>query len=184
MSLTIGAPAPDFTLKNQFGEEVSLSQFRGVKPVVLVFYPLAFTGICTGELCELRDNISVFKTNGVELLAISVDSSPTLRVFAEKENYDFSRLSDRWPRGEVASEYGVCLEDRGFGNRGTFVIDPEGRIKTMEVHDDGIGRDASETLRRVKAAQYVAAHPGEVCPAKWSEGAQTLKPSLDLVGKI
>jgi mycoredoxin-dependent peroxiredoxin len=141
MSLTIGAPAPDFTLKNQFGEEVSLSQFRGVKPVVVVFYPLAFTGICTGELCELRDNISVFKTNGVELLAISVDSSPTLRVFAEKENYDFSLLSDMWPHGEVASKYGVFLEDKGFANRGTFVIDKEGNLAGQFVTEPGQARD-------------------------------------------
>lgn len=141
MSLTIGAPAPEFTLTNQFGEEVSLSQFRGVKPVVVVFYPLAFTGICTGELCELRDNISVFKTNGVELLAISVDSSPTLRVFAEKENYDFSLLSDMWPHGEVATKFGVFLEDKGFANRGTFVIDKDGNLAGQFVTAPGQPRD-------------------------------------------
>ena len=112
MSLTVGAPAPDFTLNNQFGEAVTLSQFRGVKPVVVVFYPLAFTGICTGELCELRDNFSAFQDKNVELLAISVDSSFSLRVFAEQEKYDFSLLSDMWPHGAVASTYGVFLEDK------------------------------------------------------------------------
>lgn len=141
MALTVGSPAPDFTLKNQFGEEISLSQFRGVKPVVVVFYPLAFTGICTGELCELRDNISVFKNNNVELLAISVDSSPTLRVFAEKENYDFSLLSDMWPHGAVASKYGVFLEDKGFANRGTFVIDKDGNLAGQFVTEPGAPRD-------------------------------------------
>ncbi len=141
MSLTVGAPAPDFTLKNQFGEEVSLSQFRGVKPVVLVFYPLAFTGTCTGELCELRDNIAIFKTSDVELLAISVDSSPTLRVFAEKENYDFSLLSDMWPHGEVATKYGVFLADKGFANRGTFVIDKNGNLAGSFITNPGQARD-------------------------------------------
>ena len=141
MSLTVGTPAPDFTLKNQFGEDVTLSQFRGVKPVVVVFFPLAFTGICTGELCEFRDTISVFSSKNVELLAISVDSSPTLRVFSDQENYDFSLLSDMWPHGAVASEYGVFLADKGIANRGTFVIDVDGNLVGEFVTEPGKARD-------------------------------------------
>ena len=141
MSLTVGAPAPDFTLKNQLGEAVTLSQFRGVKPVVVVFYPLAFTGICTGELCELRDNFSAFQDKNVELLAISVDSSFSLRVFAEQEKYDFSLLSDMWPHGAVASTYGVFLEDKGFANRGTFVVGTDGNLVAQFVTEPGQPRD-------------------------------------------
>lgn len=141
MSLSIGDNAPDFTLTNQFGEEVTLSSFQGKKPVVLVFYPLAFTGICTGELCEIRDNISIFKNKDVELLGISVDSSPTLRVFSDRENYDFSLLSDMWPHGEVAKKYGVFLEDKGFANRGTFVIGKDGKLVAQFVTEPGQPRD-------------------------------------------
>jgi peroxiredoxin len=128
VSLAVGDIAPAFTLKNQFGEEVSLADFAGKKPVVLVFYPLAFSGICTGELCELRDNIAMFRDANVELLGISVDSHFTQRAFAEQENYDFSVLSDFWPHGGVAREYGVFLEDKGIANRATFVIDAHGVI--------------------------------------------------------
>ena len=141
MSLSVGDVAPDFTLSNQFGEEVTLSSFRGNKPVVLVFYPMSFTGICTGELCELRDNLSMFKDKNVELMGISVDSSPTHKVFAEQENYDFSLLSDMWPHGAVASKYGVFLEDKGFANRGTFIIDKDGKIAAQFVTEPGQARD-------------------------------------------
>ncbi len=120
--------APDFELANQFGERVRLSNFRGVKPVVLVFYPLAFSGTCTTELCELRDNLSLFKDAGVELLGISVDSKATLRAWAEHEGYDFSLLADFWPHGGVAMQYGVFNADKGIANRGTFVIGVDGVI--------------------------------------------------------
>lgn len=141
MAPIIGEDAPAFTLKNQFGEEVTLSQFRGVKPVVLVFYPLAFTGTCTGELCELRDNLNMFEDQNVELLAVSVDSSPTLKVFAERENYSFSLLSDMWPHGAVSEKYGVFLADKGFANRGTFVINADGKLVAEFVTEPGQARD-------------------------------------------
>lgn len=128
MSFAIGTPAPNFSLKNQFGETVSLSDFAGKKPVVLVFFPLAFSGICTGELCELRDNFAMFKDSNIELLGISVDSHYTLRAFAEQEKYDFSLLSDFWPHGGIAKEYDVFVEEAGIANRATFVIDKEGNI--------------------------------------------------------
>ena len=135
-----GSTAPDFELKNQFGESVRLSQFRGVSPVALVFFPLAFTGICTGELCELRDNFALFQQKGVELLAISVDSKATLRVFSEREAYPFSLLADFWPHGGVAREYGVFLDDRGTAARATFVIDASGIIHSQFVTQSGTPR--------------------------------------------
>ena len=126
--ITVGDQAPDFTLTNQFGEEVTLSSFKGTKPVVLVFYPLSFSGICTGELCELRDNLSMLEQDGVELLAISVDSKFVQAKFAEQEGYKFSVLSDFWPHGEVADRYGVFLGERGIATRATFVIDINGVV--------------------------------------------------------
>ena len=128
MSIAIGTHAPNFSLKNQFGETVILSDFADKKAVVLVFFPLAFSGICTGELCELRDNFSMFKDSEIELLGISVDSHFALRAFAEQERYNFSLLSDFWPHGGVAQQYGVFVEAAGIANRATFVIGKDGNI--------------------------------------------------------
>jgi peroxiredoxin len=136
----LGTIAPDFELRNQFGEPVRLSQFRSVKAVALVFFPLAFTGICTSELCDLRDNLGLFEEEGVELLAVSVDSKATLRVFAEQERYPFSLLADFWPHGAVASRYGVFLEDRGTAARATFLIDRAGIIRSRFVTEAGTAR--------------------------------------------
>jgi peroxiredoxin len=144
MSLLIGDLAPDFTLPNQFGEDVTLSQFRGVKPVVLVFYPLSFSGICTGELCEIRDNFARFESNEVELLAISVDSKYVQKVFAEHEGYKFSVLADFWPHGQVAKDYGVFLEEHGISNRATFVIDKDGVLVSKFVTAPGQARSLDE----------------------------------------
>jgi peroxiredoxin len=144
MSLLIGDLAPDFTLPNQFGEDVTLSQFRGVKPVVLVFYPLSFSGICTGELCEIRDNFAHFESNDVELLAISVDSKYVQKVFAESEGYKFSVLADFWPHGQVAKDYGVFLEEHGISNRATFVIDKDGVLVAKFVTAPGQARSLDE----------------------------------------
>jgi peroxiredoxin len=144
MSLLIGDLAPDFSLPNQFGETVTLSQFRGVKPVVLVFYPLSFSGICTGELCEIRDNFARFESNDVEWLAISVDSKYVQKVFAEHEGYKFSVLADFWPHGQVASDYGVFLEEHGISNRATFVIDKDGVLVSKFVTAPGQARSLDE----------------------------------------
>jgi len=144
MSLLIGDLAPDFTLPNQFGEDVTLSQFSGVKPVVLVFYPLSFSGICTGELCEIRDNFARFESNEVELLAISVDSKYVQKVFAEHEGYKFSVLADFWPHGQVAKDYGVFLEEHGISNRATFVIDKDGVLVSKFVTAPGQARSLDE----------------------------------------
>lgn len=144
MSLLIGDLAPDFSLPNQFGEGVTLSQFRGAKPVVLVFYPLSFSGICTGELCEIRDNFARFESNDVELLAISVDSKYVQKVFAEHEGYKFSVLADFWPHGQVAKDYGVFLEEHGISNRATFVVDKDGVLVAKFVTAPGQARSLDE----------------------------------------
>jgi peroxiredoxin len=144
MTLIIGDQAPDFTLVNQFGENVTLSHFRGKKPVVMVFYPLSFSGICTGELCELRDNFDRFDRDNVELLAISVDSKFVQKMFAEHEGYKFSVLADFWPHGGVAKDYGVFIEDSGISNRATFVIDTNGVLVAKFVTAPGQARSLDE----------------------------------------
>lgn len=144
MSLIIGDQAPDFSLVNQFGETVTLSEFQGKKNVVVVFYPLSFSGICTGELCELRDNFAQFDRSDVELLAISVDSKFVQKKFAEEEGYKFSVLADFWPHGAVASAYGVFLEDSGIANRATFVINKEGTLVAKFVTAPGQARSIGE----------------------------------------
>jgi len=144
MSLIIGDQAPDFELSNQFGETVKLSDFRGVKPVVIVFYPLSFSGICTGELCELRDNFAKFENDNVELLAISVDSKFVQKQFAEHEGYKFSVLADFWPHGAVAKQFGVFLEENGFANRATFVINKDGDLVAKFVTAPGQARSLYE----------------------------------------
>jgi mycoredoxin-dependent peroxiredoxin len=137
MLLEKNMTAPDFTLVSQFGESVTLSDFRGKKAVTLVFFPLAFTGTCTSELCELRDNLNLFKSNDVELIGISVDNKASLRVFAEKEGYDFTLLADFWPHGEVAKLYGVFNEDAGHAKRATYVIDKAGVIAAAWLSESG-----------------------------------------------
>ena len=140
MALENNTQAPDFELVNQFGERIQLSRYRGEKSVALVFFPLAFSGICTGELCELRDNLSLFAESGVELIGISVDSKHTLRAWGEQEGYTFSLLADFWPHGAVAKEYGVFLEDRGSANRATFLIDQSGIIRASFISAPGEAR--------------------------------------------
>lgn len=140
MALENDTKAPDFELPNQFGEHIRLSDFRGKKPVALVFFPLAFTSTCTSELCELRDNISLFADSSVALIGISVDSKATLRAFAEQEGYDFILLADFWPHGDVAKDYGVFLEEKGFANRASFLIDTQGIIRASFITAPGQAR--------------------------------------------
>jgi len=136
--------APDFELANQFGEHIRLGEFRGKKPVALVFFPLAFSSTCTTELCELRDNLALFTESGVELIGISVDSKATLRAWAEQEGYDFTLLADFWPHGDVAKEYGVFIEEKGFANRATFLIDIDGVIRASFITAPGQARSLSD----------------------------------------
>jgi peroxiredoxin len=147
MQPPIGAEAPDFELPSQFGERIRLSALRG-RPVTLVFFPLAFSGTCTGELGVLRDNLDLFSASGVELVGISVDSKASLRAWAEQERYDFTLLADFWPHGEVARRYGVFLEDRGYAARGTFLIDAHGVLRDSFVTGPG----AVRPLARYRAA--------------------------------
>ena len=129
MTLTIGQAAPDFEVMNQNGEKVSLASFKGLKNVLIMFYPFAFSGGCTGELCALRDDLSSFQNDGVQLLAISCDHMFTQRAFAEVEGYKFPVLSDFWPHGAVAKAYGVFEEAKGCAIRGSFLIDKQGTLR-------------------------------------------------------
>ena len=141
MPVEVGASAPDFVLKDQNNQEVRLSDFRGRRAVLLVFYPLAFTGTCQGELCQVRDNLSDFVNDDVQLLTVSVDSAYVHKVWADREGYEFPLLADFWPHGAVAQAYGVFNEERGFANRGTFLVDREGVIRFAEMNEPGRARD-------------------------------------------
>lgn len=165
--------------------EVTDATLKG-KWSVFVFYPADFTFVCPTELEDLANHYNEFQTLGVEIYGVSTDTH-----FSHKAWHDTSDAIKKVkyplvgdPTGTLTRNFDVMIEEEGLALRGTFVINPEGQIKLCEIHDNGIGRDAEELLRKVRAAQYVASHPGEVCPAKWKEGAATLKPSLDLVGKI
>ena len=140
MAINVGDEAPDFELTAHDGETVRLSDFRGKKNVLLVFYPMAFTGICTDELCALRDDNEDFSSDDVAMFSISCDSVPTLGVFAEKEGYTHQLLSDWWPHGKVAQDYGVFLDDKGFATRGSFVIDKDGIVRWTVVNGPGEAR--------------------------------------------
>jgi len=153
---------------------------------VFVFYPADFTFVCPAELEDLADQYAEFQKLGVEIYSVSTDTHFSHKAWHDTSaaigKVQYPMIAD--PTQVLSRNFEVLIEEEGMALRGTFVVNPEGEIKVMEVHDNGIGRVASELLRKVKAAQYIAAHPGEVCPAKWEEGAATLTPSLDLVGKI
>ena len=142
MSLSAGDSAPDFSLPDQDKQVVSLAELRGT-PTLLVFYPFAFSGICTGELCQLRDELSTYSDAGVRVFAISTDPVFSLKAFREKESYEFPLLSDFWPHGAVAQAYGVFNEKAGMALRGTFLIDAEGTIAFAEVNQPGDARAQS-----------------------------------------
>ena len=164
---------------------VSDADLRG-KWSVVFFYPADFTFVCPTELGDLADNYAEFKKLGVEIYSVSTDTHFTHKAWHDSSDtirkIDYVMIGD--PTGAITRNFGVMIEEAGLADRGSFVIDPEGKIQIIEINAGGVGRDASELLRKVKAAQYVATHPGEVCPAKWKEGEATLAPSLDLVGKI
>lgn len=165
--------------------EVTEADLQGRWSVVF-FYPADFTFVCPTELEDLADNYEQFQKLGVEVYSVSTDKHFTHKAWHDTSpaigKIRYPMLAD--PTGRISRNFGVLVEDEGVALRGTFVINPEGEIKVMEVHDLGIGRSATELLRKVQAAQYVAEHDGEVCPASWQPGDKTLSPSLDLVGKI
>ena len=153
---------------------------------VVFFYPADFTFVCPTELGDLADNYAEFQKRGVEIYSVSTDTHFTHKAWHDTSDtigkIHYPMIGD--PTGVISRNFEVMIESEGMAERGTFVVDPEGRVQIVEITAGGIGRDAQELLRKVKAAQYVASHPGEVCPAKWKEGEATLAPSLDLVGKI
>ncbi|MFP8882718.1 peroxiredoxin [Streptomyces mangrovi] len=151
MAIEVGTKAPEFELRNQHGETVRLADFKGGKNVVLLFYPFAFTGVCTGELCALRDELPRFVNDDVQLLAVSCDSPFTLRVFAEQEGLDYPLLSDFWPHGDTAREYGVLDEEKGCAVRGTFIIDKEGVVRWAVVNALPDARDLNEYAKALES---------------------------------
>lgn len=165
--------------------EVSDADLEG-KWSVFFFYPADFTFVCPTELGDVADHYEEFQSRGVEIYSVSTDTHFTHKAWHDSSDtigkIQYTMIGD--PTGEITRNFEVMREEQGLADRGTFVVDPDGVIQAMEITAEGIGRDAEDLLRKVKAAQYVAAHPGEVCPAKWKEGEATLAPSLDLVGKI
>jgi peroxiredoxin len=153
---------------------------------VVFFYPADFTFVCPTELGDLADHYAEFQQLGVEIYSVSTDSHFTHKAWHDTSEtiakIQYPMIGD--PTGTITRNFGVMIEEDGMADRGTFVIDPSGKVQIIEINAGGIGRNAVELLRKIKAAQYVAAHPNEVCPAKWEEGELTLAPSLDLVGKI
>jgi peroxiredoxin len=141
MPVQAGERAPDFTLRDQNRQEVTLSSFQGQKNVLLVFYPFAFSGICTQELCQVRDELPRYQNDNLQVLAVSVDSAFALKSYAEAQGYQFPLLADFWPHGEVARTYGVFNEISGMANRGTFLIDKEGVVRFAEMNAPGEARD-------------------------------------------
>jgi peroxiredoxin (alkyl hydroperoxide reductase subunit C) len=184
----INEKAPDFKEKayiNDSIKTISLSDYKG-KWLVLFFYPADFTFICPTELGELADHYAEIKKLGAEVISVSTDThfvhkawhdnSPTIKKIK------FPMLAD--PTGNVCRAYGTYIDGEGISLRGTFLIDPHGVLKAYEIHDNSIGRSCKELVRKIHAAKYVAEHGGEVCPVNWEPGSKTLKPGLDLVGKI
>ncbi len=188
MEAIINSQVPEFSVQAfQNGKFMTVTHedIKG-KWAVFFFYPADFTFVCPTELVDMADNYDKFQEMGVEVYSVSTDSH-----FVHKAWHDVSEsirkirypmLAD--PTGVLSRAFGVMIEEAGMAYRGTFLVNPEGKIKIAEIHDNGIGRNADELLRKVEAAQFVASHPNEVCPAKWKKGETTLKPSIDLVGKI
>lgn len=165
--------------------EVSDADIKG-KWAVFFFYPADFTFVCPTELGDLADHYAELQKLGVEVFSVSTDTHFTHKAWHDSSDtigkIKYAMIGD--PTGAITRNFEVMREGQGLADRGTFIVDPKGIIQAMEVTAEGIGRNAADLLRKVKAAQYVAAHPGEVCPAKWEEGQKTLAPSLELVGKI
>ena len=184
----INKQIPEFNVQAyQHGEfkPVSSEDVKG-KWSVFFFYPADFTFVCPTELGDLADHYEELKGIDVEIYSVSTDTHFVHKAWHDASDtirkINFPMLGD--PTGVITRGFDVMIEEEGLALRGTFVVNPEGKVKVAEIHDLGIGRSAADLVRKVKAAQYVAANDGEVCPAKWQPGEETLKPSLDLVGKI
>ncbi len=188
MTTLINSKIPEFNVQayhqNDF-KTVTHEDLMG-KWSIFFFYPADFTFVCPTELGDMADKYPEFQKMGVEVYSVSTDTHFVHKAWHDAsetiKKIQYPMLAD--PTGHLSRAFGVHIEEAGLAYRGTFVVNPEGLIKIAEVHDNGIGRNADELLRKVQAAQFVAAHPNEVCPAKWQPGEQTLKPGLDLIGKI
>jgi len=186
--LHIGEAVPDITFDAYHNDEeikLSLSKYKG-KWLVLLFYPADFTFVCPTELEDMAELYEAFKKEGAEVISISTDT-----VYVHKAWHDQSKAIGKItypmaadPKHELSHAFGVHIKDEGLALRGTFIIDPDGILKTIEINDNNIGRNAKETLRKLQAAKFVREHGGKVCPANWNPGDDTLEPGLDLVGKI
>lgn len=188
MASIINSQSPEFSVQayhNGAFKTVSNKDLAG-KWSIFFFYPADFTFVCPTELGDVADKYAKFQELGVEVYSVSTDTHFVHKAWHDAsetiKKIQFPMLAD--PTGHLSRAFGVHIEEEGLAYRGTFVVAPDGKIKLAEIHDNGIGRNADELLRKVQAAQFVASHPGEVCPAKWTPGAATLKPGLDLVGKI
>ncbi len=169
------------------GEFVEISEKTVLgKWAVFFFYPADFTFVCPTELGDVADHYAELQKRGVEVFSVSTDTHFTHKAWHDSSDtigkINYFMVGDQ--SGNITNNFNVMREGQGLADRATFLVDPQGVIQAMEITAEGIGRDAEDLMRKVKAAQYVAAHPGEVCPAKWKEGEETLAPSLDLVGKI
>ena len=187
MSL-VGTPVLPFSAEafhNGSFVTVTEADLKG-KWSVVFFYPADFTFVCPTELGDLADNYDTFNKLGVEIYGVSTDTHFTHKAWHDTSDtigkIKFPLIGD--PTGTITRNFDVMIEEAGLADRGTFLIDPDGNIVLLEISAGGVGRNALELIRKIKAAQYVRNHPGEVCPAKWEEGDTTLAPSLDLVGKI
>jgi peroxiredoxin (alkyl hydroperoxide reductase subunit C) len=186
--MKINQKIPEFKVQAYHNGEfktVTNEQLKG-KWSIFFFYPADFTFVCPTELGDLADKYTQFKDLGVEIYSVSTDTHFVHKAWHDAsetiKKIKYPMLAD--PTALLSRAFGVHIEEEGLAYRGTFVVNPDGLVKIAEVHDNGIGRNSDELLRKVQAAQFVASHPGEVCPAKWKPGAATLKPGLDLVGKI
>ena len=186
--ITINSIVPDIKLKAYHGGEehqVSLADYKG-KWLVVIFYPADFTFVCPTELEEAAEHYEEFKKLGAEVVSVSTDKVETHKAWHDVseaiKKVRYPMIAD--PSGKLCREFGIYLEDDGMALRGTYIINPQGMVKAFEVNNNDIGRSTKELLRKLKAAIYVSTHSGQVCPASWEEGQQTLKPGLDLVGKI
>jgi len=186
--LKIGENIPDLTLDafhNNEIKKVKLSDYKG-KWLVLVFYPADFTFICPTELAEVADQYEDFQKNNAEVLSVSTDTAFVHKAWHDKspsiQKIKFPMVAD--PTGELCKVFGTYIETDGLSLRGSFIINPEGVLIAYEMHDNSIGRSAAELLRKLQAAKHVQENPGEVCPASWSVGKETLRPGIDLIGKL
>ena len=186
--IKINDSAPGFSAKAFYEErikKINLSDYKG-KWVVVFFYPADFTFVCPTELGELAEHYEKFKDLNVEILSVSKDTEFVHKAWHDASEtirkVKFPMVAD--PTGNISKDYGVYIEEEGLALRGSFIIDPDGILKAYEVHDNSIGRSAEELIRKIQAAQFVREHGGEACPANWKPGQKTLRPGLNLVGKI